>query len=261
MNSHRTCLDGFRWAFRLGFALAVAIPIAAAEAAECSLTLGMEDWPPNLFMDSQGKPAGIDVEIIAAVAARAGCGLSFIEARWKRIIHDVRVGKIDIAVAYFKPERKEFGRFAKAHRKAIVALYMRKGRHGDIRDLESFLEAGLRLGTVRGVFYGDAVGRLFRLPAFKAQIEEVAVNRLNLKKLMSERIDGIVINPTTAAEFMRANNAVGMMERRFSVLQTDVHYLFSKVSVKKEVVDAIDRAIEALRQDGTIDKILARYLE
>ena len=261
MNLHRKSLGGFRWALWLGFALAVAIPFSATKAAECSLTLGMEDWPPNLFTDSQGRPAGIDVEIIRAVTARAGCRLNFIEARWKRIIHDVRVGKMDIAVAYFKQERTGFGRFTRAHREEINALYVRKGRHGEFRDLESFLGAGLRLGIVRGVFYGDAPGRLFRSPAFKAQIEEVAVNRQNLKKLMTERIDGIVINPATAAEFMRANNAVGMMERRFVTFQTDVHFLFSKVSVTNEVVDAIDRAIEELSRDGTIAAIIRGYEE
>ncbi len=168
---------------------------------------------------------------------------------------------MDIVIAYFKPGREEIGRYSKSHRKTTVDLHVLEGRHGGIRDLGSFLEAGLHLGIVRGVFYGDPAMRLLASPSFKAQIEEVSTNRQNLKKLLVGRLDGIIVNPFTASEFMRETDAVGKLERRSPVLRTDVYFFFSKVSVTDEVVDAIDRAIETLSQDGTIDKILARYLE
>ncbi len=45
------------------------------------------------------------------------------------------------------------------------------------------------------------------------------------------------------------------------IYETRLHMLFSKASVKPEVVAAFDRAIEALQRDGTMDKIMAKYLE
>jgi ABC-type amino acid transport substrate-binding protein len=85
MNSHSECLDGFRSALRLGVALAVTIPIAKAEAVECSVSFGYGQWPPYQLTKSNGKAVGLDVEMARAVARQADCRVILIDAPFKRL--------------------------------------------------------------------------------------------------------------------------------------------------------------------------------
>ncbi len=259
MNSHRACLDGFRWLLRLGFGLAFAIPIASAE--ECSLTAGFEEWRPYQFTDPEGRASGMDVDVLRAVAERAGCRLKFVHAQPKRLTHDLKNGDIDISYAYFTEEATEIGHFAQAFRFDTKALYVREGLDGRVRDLESFLRAGYRLGNVRGVYYGEDIIRLMADPAFDGQVEPTVTSKQNLKKLLAGRLDGAIINPPFVVDFMRTHNLAGDVENRSLIRQVPLHMAFSKVSVKEETVRAFDRAIEALKQDGTIDGIIAKYSE
>ena len=150
MNSHRTYLDGFRWALRLGAALAVVIPIAAAGAAECSVSAGYEEWRPYQFTDPDGRPSGIDMDVVRAVAERARCRVRFVLASLKRLHYDLRAGDVDVLFAYFKEERKTYGNYTRPYRADTKALYVRRGLEGGVGDLQGFLKAGHRLGVVRG---------------------------------------------------------------------------------------------------------------
>ena len=140
-------------------------------------------------------------------------------------------------------------------------MYVRKGLDGRVRDLESFLSAGYRLGIVRGVDYGDAKMRLMAAPAFEGRVEPTVTSKQNLKKLLAGRLDGVVINPPFVVDFMRTHNLASDVENRSLIRQVPFHMIFSKVTVKEEAVRAFDRAIKALKQDGTIDGIIAKYSE
>ncbi len=253
--------DGLRWILRLGLFLAFVFPADTAEAAECAVSAGYEEWRPYQFTDPDGRPSGIDMDVVRAVAERAGCRVRFVLASLKRLHHELRAGDLDVLFAYFKEERTTYGNYTRPYRADTKALYVRRGLDGGVRDLQGVLEAGHSLGVVRGVFYGDAAMRLIDTPAFTAQVEPVVGNVQNMKKILAGRLDGILVNPPLVADFLRANNATGRLERRSVIYETRLHMLFSKASVKPEVVAAFDRAIEALQRDGTMDKIMAKYLE
>ncbi len=261
MKRNLVSSDGIRWMLRLGLFLAFVLPADTAEAAGCSVRAGYEEWRPYQFTDPDGRPSGIDMDVVRAVAERAGCRVRFVLASLKRLHHDLRAGDVDVLFAYFNEERTTYGNYTRPYRADTKALYVRRGLQGGVRDLQGFLKAGHRLGVVRGVFYGDAAMRLIDTPAFKAQVERVVDNTLNMKKVLAGRLDGILVNPPLVADYLRAHNATGRLAQRFLIYQTDIHMLFSKASVKPDVVARFDRAIEALRQDGSIDKIVARYLE
>lgn len=255
------CMGGSRWALRLGLALAVAIPISATNAAACSVTLGYGQWPPYQTTDSNGEAAGLDIEMVRAIAKQASCSVTFIDAPFKRILRDIREGDLDAMVGYFKEARTEFGQYTEPYRADTKALYVRQGLDGNIRDLESFFKAGYHLGIVRSVFYGADAMRLIENPEFADQIEVITENPLNLRKLLAGRLDGSIVNPPHVAVFLHANNAVGKIDRRNIVFQTNMHMIFSKATVDKAVVDAFNQAIEELSQDGALAAIIKRYEE
>ena len=253
--------DGSRWLLRLALIMAFVLPANIAQAAECSLRAGYEEWRPYQFADSTGRASGMDVDVLRAVAERVGCRLEFVQAQPKRLHFDLRSGDLGVTFGYIKEEWRKFAYYTRAFRNDTKALYVRKGLDRRIRDLDSFLRAGYRLGIVRGVLYGRDVMRLITDPALEWKVEPTDKSKQNMKKLLAGRIDGAIINPPFVVDFMRTHNLAGGVEHRSLIFQIPYILMFSKESVKEETVRVFDRAIEALQQDGTIDKILAKYLE
>ncbi len=48
----------------------------AAPAPQCTLKLGFEAWEPYQFMSMDDQPAGLDIELVQAVATEMGCVIS-----------------------------------------------------------------------------------------------------------------------------------------------------------------------------------------
>jgi len=57
--------------------------------ADCSFSLGWEDWEPYQYQKSDKKPGGLDIELITAVMENANCRLSYIKLPWKRHLIDL----------------------------------------------------------------------------------------------------------------------------------------------------------------------------
>ena len=82
-------------------------------ATECSLTMGWDPWEPYHYMDPKGNLQGLDVELVRAIAAEAGCSVSFERDNWASLLGRIRNGEIDlISGATRTPEREKFALFS-----------------------------------------------------------------------------------------------------------------------------------------------------
>ncbi len=242
-----------------GVVLVFTFQNSPTNAAECLISVGFEHFPPYQYIDSNGRASGLDVEIFRVVAAKAKCRVEFTKAPFKRVLQEIQTGRMHAMAGYFNPKRAVFAHYTGPYRKDIKALYVRKGTNENVNDLQDFFSSGLRLGVVRGVFYGDTAMKLIKQFAAKKTVYVNFSNATNLKMTVAGRIDGLLVNPPVVVQLMRESNAVGEVELRSSVYRTDVHMLLSKASVKKEVVYAFDQAITALQKDRTVAAIIEKY--
>lgn len=253
------------------FALALAGPAPAMAVRHdtksgCSLRVAWEPYDPFTFVDRDGVLTGADIEVIKVVAEEIGCALSFRGMPWRRILLEIEKGAMDVASsASWTEERDRWAWFSAPYRRPEVALYVRKGevRNRHLTSLADIPRLGFRLGLIEGYFLGQDVESLIADPAFASFVEGAADYAINLTKLVHGRIDGFLVDDV---HVLRAEaQALGILDaierHPLQVEGVNLHYMFSRQSVPRDIVDAFDQALARMKADGRLERIFNRFLE
>lgn len=239
------------------------LAVSGAPAGACSLTMGWEAYEP-FQMQSGTTVTGLDVDLFQEVAKQAGCAVVPREVPWKRLLSDMEAGRMDAAIgASLTPDREAYARFSKPYRQDEFVLFMRKGDtarlgKGGIAEAST---NGARLGIVGGYEYGDAFKALQANPAFAKLLQEASETKLNLRKLLANRIDAFIENRFVGLALARQEGAFDKIEVHPVPVSSDaVHFMFGRKSVTEATALSFDAALEAMRNDGRYDKVVARYL-
>lgn len=254
--------------FRTGLiaaACTLALSVAGAAHAACTLSLGWESYEPFQFKDASGAVTGVDVEVFREVAKEVGCTVTTKEIPWKRLLNDLEAGKMDAAMgAQPTPEREAYAVFSPAYRGDRMSLWVRKGEVDTVgaEGLPAIKGKPFRLGTAAGYEYGDVFEALKADPAFAKQIDESASTEFSLRKLAGKRIDGFIENDFVAVAMARKEKLASAIEPHpVPVQAADAMFMFSRKSVPADTVTAFNEALERLKANGRIDAILSSYLK
>lgn len=256
-------------ALLLGAAVAGAASAADGEGATgspCVLRVAWEPYEPFTFVNSDGVLTGADIEVIKAVAEEIGCALSFRGMPWNRILLEIEKGAVDVtSSASWTTERDAWAWYSAPYRRPEVALFVRKGesRNHRLRSLADVPEAGFRLGLIEGYFFGKEVASFMADPAFAALTESAADYTVNLTKLLHGRIDGFLVDDV---HVLRAEaQALGVLDaverHPVEIEGVDLHYMFSRKSVSRDLVDAFDQALARMRAKGRLERIFQEFVE
>ena len=128
-------INFFRFAIVAGLALAACQP-AAPQAAATESTLDKilaagvmraciaPEFPPDMYLDEQGNPAGFSVALTNAMAESLGVTVEWVQSDFAGIIAGVGADKCDIAPGTVAPRAKRalVGSFAKVILLSVVGL-------------------------------------------------------------------------------------------------------------------------------------------
>lgn len=238
----------------------------AALAENPSMRIGWEDWLPYQYRDDSGELSGLDIELMNAIAARAGYDLFWHKLAWKKHLWEVAAGSIDIAPGASRtPEREDYAYFSVPYRTEPVSLItVREANLTDVdRDsLLALLDSGFTIGYVTGYSYAPWVNELIDAgtPGLKAAKSE--------EYLSSALLDG-VFDGFFADAFSAVANLKEARDKRgsdqliytYTLQEADIYMMFSKFSVEPDVVDRFNQTITAMQADGTLDQIVEGYLQ
>ena len=105
-----------------------------ARAEEGLLSIGWASFPPFSYSENvRGRDVwrGLDVQLVRAIADRAGYALEPSATDWDRQVVAIADGDQDIAAAATQtPARDEFAYFSDPYRTENVVLIMRRGGPG-----------------------------------------------------------------------------------------------------------------------------------
>ena len=235
----------------------------AATAAECNLTMGWDPWEPYQYLTPDGEVRGLEVDLLSAMANEAGCDVTFVQDNWVNLLAGIRDGSIDMLGGATKTEsREKFAYFSDNYRCETFLLYIRAGEAEKFtgKSLQELLEGGFRLGVTAEYLYGDEVNALQDNEKFSSNFVHVPITEVNYYNLTQGYIDGFLEDPFVAAYTVRRKGLQGQIEALpLIVHSTDVSIIFSKESVDEEAVQAFNKALEKLKEDGEYDQILAKY--
>ena len=129
----------------------------------------------------------------------------------------------------------------------------------DVADMDPYefltdKKIGVQLGTTGDIYIGDDISGS---KLGSAELQEFNKGDLAIQALLSGKIDAVVIDDQVAQNFVNAN------EGKLGILNTEYALEDYAICLKKgsELTAKFNEAIAARKSDGTLDAILAKYIE
>lgn len=145
--------------------------------------------PPFMYADSSGRPAGLYVEQLQALARRSGIAISIEAMPWKRALAYLERGSHGVAGIYSNPERQKRYLFSKPLYQEVLMVYGRKADYPPrYSNIASF--SGRHIGVLAGWFYSDEFSQARERGALQA--DEASRDAQNVEKLKLGRLDYLI---------------------------------------------------------------------
>jgi len=212
------------------------------------------NWEPYGYTDN-GKIAGFELDIFAAVMAKMDIKAEFHDYPWKRCLHIMKKGTADVIISVVKtPEREEFLNYpAEPISLSNSAFFTRVGSNivfsGSYEDLKE-----IPVGVSRGFSYGPS----FDSADLKKDIADDT--KQVVKKLVKRRYD-IAVGNTVVISLIAKKMGV-LSEIRFLtplVHSEKVYAGFSKAGKYAKFTDDFSKALAEFRKSSEHKEILKRY--
>ena len=248
------------------FLSALCLVVSLNASAACSVSMRWNVDPPFFSFDPRdGAVSGLDYELAAAALGRLGCTLTLVREPWARAVVSLRDGRIDLITSTYKTDlRADFANFSEAS--AFVSpnvLFFRRGEFTQwkISELSDLARLDFRVGSQLGVRYGTDVDSL--LDELKQRNKSLMIsNRQSLWKMLKRnRVDGVIADLATGSlEAPQIGGPELVDDNVVMVSSEPAYFAFSKQSVPRDFVERFDRAFQALKSDGTYQRIVSKFL-
>lgn len=195
------------------------------------------------------KIVGIDAEIAEAICDKLGYKLVIDDMDFDSIITAVTSGKADFGMAGMTvtDERKESVDFTNSYATAtqVIIVPEKDSKVNNSKDLEK-ASIGVQLGTTGDIYVSDLKD---------AKIERFNKGADAVLALTQEKVDAVVIDREPAKAFVKQNEGIKILDEPFA--DEDYAICLAKGS---ELTEKFNDALKELKADGTIDKIVDKYI-
>ena len=213
------------------------------------------EFAPYEYVADDGKGfqgtgyEGIDIEIAYALAQKLGLELVVDNMDFDAALSAVQTGKSDMVAAgvTVTPDRLNAMSFTDSYANGVQVVIVKEG--SDIKSIDDL--QGKKIGTQRGttgyIYCSDDFGD----DAVVAYDDGLtAVQALN-----NGQVDAVVIDNAPAKEFVAANPGLVILDTSYA--EEDYAIGMAKGSALE---DAINKALEELKADGTLQSIVDKYI-
>lgn len=206
-------------------------------------------FPPYEMTTDSGEIEGIDVDTAKAIAEKLGLELQVDDMEFDAALLSVQQGKADIVMAgvTVTDERKAVMDFSDSYATGIQSIIVPNS--SDIASPDDL--AGKKIGTQRGttgyIYCSDDFGD-DAVVAYDSGL--TAVQALN-----NGQVDAVVIDNAPATQYVAANPGLKVLDTSYA--EEDYAIGMAKGSALE---DAINKALEELKEDGTLQSIVDKYI-
>ncbi|MBA1202246.1 cystine ABC transporter substrate-binding protein [Pseudomonas capeferrum] len=218
------------------------------------INVGLEGtYPPFSFVDADGKLTGFEVELSEMLAKELGVKSKLQPTKWDGILAALESKRLDVVVnqVTISEERKKKYDFSEPYTvSGIQALVLAKKKDALKIDGAADL-ADKKVGVGLGTNYEQWLKQ--EVP--KADIRTYEDDPSKFQDLRVGRIDAILIDRLAALEYAKKAKDTALTGDAFSRLE-------SGVTLRKgepELLEAINKALEKLRADGSLAKLSEKY--
>ena len=207
-------------------------------------------FEPYEFVDG-GKVVGIDAEIADAVCNKLGYTLVIDDMDFDSIITAVTSGKADFGMAgmTITDERKQSVDFTDPYTNAVQVIIVNEDEDkvAGADDLKTAV-IGVQLGTTGDIYVSDFEESGAKIERFNKGADAVLA-------LTQGKVDAVVIDNQPAKAFVAQNEGTKILDEPFE--NEEYAICLAKGS---ELTSKFNQALSELKSDGTIDKIIKKYI-
>ena len=236
-------------------------------------------FPPYEFKDGD-KIVGIDAEIAAAIADKLGMKLEIVDVDFGAVLTGVAEGKYDMGMAGITvtDKRKESMDFSNTYATGIQVIIVNDGSTiATLDDLWNFDENGdpvsLKNPDIKIGVQQDTTGDIYSSSAISGwgfndlnEDESIKTDRVVRYKtgaeavaaLKSGKVDCVIIDNEPAKSFVAANVGIHILAGDNEYAVEDYAICVDKGNTA--LLEKINKALDELKADGTIDGIINKYI-
>ena len=216
-----------------------------------TLTMGTNaTFPPYEYYDGD-TVVGIDAEICQAIADKLGLKLEIQDMDFSSLVAAVQSGKIDISAAGMTvtEDRLKNVDFTDSYSTGVqVVIVPEDSDIQSVDDMEGKL-IGVQDATTGHIYCSDDFGDENVIPYNSGAMA--------VQALKDGKVDCVVIDQQPAKSFVEANEGLKILDTEY----VTEDYAIAVAKDNTALKDAINAALKELKDDGTIQSILDKYIK
>ncbi len=210
-------------------------------------------FPPFEYVGDDGNPDGFDVALIKAIGDKIGMDVQIQDMEFDSLVTSIG-SKIDVAIAGMTvtDERKKMVDFSDSYYEAVQNVLVPQGSTIASADDLKGLKIGVQLGTT-GEFIADEIEGA-SISAYNKAVD--AVN-----DLINGRVDCVIVDKNPAEVFVaQYSDKLTVLEGSQFGFEAE-HYAIALPKGNTELAGKINSALKELKEDGTYDALIKKYIE
>ncbi len=218
---------------------------------EGTLTMATNAYfPPYEYYDGQDV-IGIDADIAKAIADKMGLELKIEDMEFDSIITAVSTGKADLGLAGMTvtPDRQKNVDFSDTYANGVQVIIVKEDSAIAKPDDLKGKKIGVQLSTTGDLTATDEFG--------KDSVVQYNKGNDAVMALTQGQVDAVIIDNEPAKSYVEANKGLKILDTEF--LNEDYAACISKDNAG--LTKAVNKALAELKADGTLQKIVDKYIK
>ena len=226
------------------------------KADEKVLTMATNaEFPPYEFYEGE-EVVGIDAEIAAVIAQKLGMKLEIVDTAFDSIIPAIVAGKYDMGMAGMTvtEERLEEVNFSDSYATGVQVVIVNKDSAiKTVDDLfgDKNYTIGVQTGTTGDLYStwdieDEGLGTVSRFNKGADAVEALKIGK----------VDCVIIDNEPAKAFVAESDELVILDTAYAEEQ----YAIAVSKENTELLDSINKALGELTADGTLQKIVDKYI-
>lgn len=214
------------------------------------------EFPPYEYHDSSmtgpdgSDIVGIDAEIAGAIAEKLGRELVIEDIAFDSIIPELQSGKADIGAAGMTvtEDRLLNVDFSDTYATAVQAIIVTGDSEIAGPDDLAGKKIGVQQGTTGDIYASDDFG--------DENIDRYPKGVDAVQALVQGKVDAVIIDNEPAKVFVGDNADLKLLDTAYA----EEEYAIAVKKGNTELLDQINAALKELKESGTLDEIVAKYI-
>ena len=211
-------------------------------------------YAPFESQNEKGEIVGFDIDVVKAIAAKAGIEVKFVNTPWEGIFNALNQGDRDLLVSAvtITDERKQTMDFSAPYFDAQQLIAVKgTSKVAKFDDLKK-----LKVGVQTGTTGDEAVSKLQGKTS--ANIKRFESTPLALKELEAGGVDAVVADNGVVIHYVN-NNAGSKFKTVADASFTPEQYGLPVKKGNTELLEKLNKGLADIKADGSYDKIYAQY--